>query len=69
LNWFECCAAITCQKSEKLRFGAKDRGDYRQAAGAVAQRVKADNNGSVSVSSKKETSEEKQAQHFGQCQT
>jgi hypothetical protein len=45
-----------------------DRGEYRQAAGAVAQSVKAASDGSVSVSAEKETRDEKQAQHFAQCQ-
>jgi hypothetical protein len=41
----------------------------RQAAGAVAQSLRlSQRNGSVSVSSEKETKDEKQAQHFGQCQ-
>ena len=48
---------------------AADRGEYRKAAGAVAQSLKLSRRrGSVSVSSVKETEDEKQAQHFGQCQ-
>jgi hypothetical protein len=44
--------------------GAADRCEYRQAAGVSLKLL----SGSVSVSSEKETKEEKQAQHFGQCQ-
>jgi hypothetical protein len=48
--------------------GAANRGEYCQAAGAIAQSVKAGGDGSVSVSAEKETRDEKQAQHFAQCQ-
>jgi len=51
------------------RWGAADCGEYRQAPGAVAQSLKLlRRSGCVSVSSEKETNDEKQAQHFGQCQ-
>jgi hypothetical protein len=55
--------------SDSSDSAAADRGEYRQAAGAIAQSLKLyRRSGSVSVSSEKETKDEKQAQHFGQCQ-
>jgi hypothetical protein len=50
--------------------GAADRGQYRQAAGAIAQSL--NYIGAAAQyrhhQKKKETKDEKQAQHFGQCQ-
>ena len=58
-----CCRLSTVN----AKTGAADCGEYRQAAGAVAQSLKLSRRrGSVSVSSVKETEDEKQAQHFGQ---
>jgi hypothetical protein len=59
-------------KAVRQRFanrGAADRGEYRKAAGAFAQSVKEGSDGFVSGSAEKETRDEKQAQHFAQCQT
>jgi hypothetical protein len=50
------------------RRGAADCREYSEVAGAFAQSVKAASDGSVSVSAEKETRDEKQAQHFAQCQ-
>jgi hypothetical protein len=48
---------------------ANGRGEYRQAAGVVAQSLKVERrSGPVLVLSEKETKDEKQAQHFRQCQ-
>jgi hypothetical protein len=55
---------------QSARRRAADCGEYRQAAGAVAQSLKAYRRSDdfVSVSAEKEIRDEKQAQHFGQCQ-
>jgi hypothetical protein len=63
-----CIIKEECRPSY-IHASATDCGEYRQAAGAVAQSLKLSRRcDSVSVSSVKETEDEKQAQHFGQCQ-
>jgi len=62
-----CILKEGCRPSY-IHASATGCGEYRQAAGAVAQSLKLSRRRGLSVSSVKETEDEKQAQHFGQCQ-